>query len=223
MSEHLSALALDEAAASLPLGADAQAHVQACAQCRARIEALKADNARVLASPHGVAVRNELVGRHAAKAARPSRRWILPALSALAAAVVLFVFVPRPSVPSDQDRLKGSPAIAVLRDGTTITSARVGERVGLQLSPAGLSHAAVFAVDDGEVVRLWPRASESMARLKREGIVTLDDAFEVTAGSVTLHAAFAAKGLPLAELEEQLRGGRTDDRVRWAKTTLEVP
>src|SRR4051812_9187164 len=101
MADHLSALALDTAAAGLPLSQEQRAHLDACAECRAKVAALQTQAAQVLEHPRMA----EVLRRPAEVRTLP--RWAPAAISAALAATLLIVAGAQLFRPDDGTLLKG--------------------------------------------------------------------------------------------------------------------
>jgi hypothetical protein len=179
---HVSQLVLDELASGIAAPPGAKAHVEACAECRARLAALEA--ARVSSEQaFGYArVKARLT------AERPSRwRELMPFIVPVVAALVFFVVVSIDWRPSpDRERLKGSAFVELVAGGQAVTEARPGAKLQLKVGTAGKTHAFVLSVDkDRNVEELWA------GQLPPGAVVTLPMELEVTPGSVTVHAFLA--------------------------------
>jgi hypothetical protein len=216
VSEHLSPVELEEAAAGLPMVAGA--HLEGCAQCKARVDELVAlsDGLRVqvqfkarLASVLQQAAEKpiarmdpetgeltisqkkaqEEAGRSAAV---PLWKYLMPAL-ALAASVLAFIFWPPPQAGDDL-RLKGAATLRVVGvDGRDIEKAKPGQTVELAVGAAGHPQGLVVAVDaSGEIDVLWPRGATLSSKVPAGAGAHLEPAFEVTPGSMKLFAFFAS-------------------------------
>lgn len=229
MADHLSALVLDELAAG-GAAPEARAHLDACPECRRRLEALKALNLRLLARPEARRALDAVLPPKSA-APRATRWWALIAVP-LAAALAAVLLVPR-QVP--EERLKGVATVELLdQAGQVVPAASAGQRVTVAVGAAGHSHAAVLAVDAvGAVSVLWPRG-DAFGPVARGARVRLEPPFDVTPGAVTLHAFFADSALPLeaaaAALREAVKSGpplaAKAPAGPWAATAsarLEVP
>lgn len=211
MSEHLSPLELDEAAAGL---APPPAHLSACADCATRLEELKAERASLLASPDAARRLDAVLAKQPELSARPKLKLLHVAAIALplAAGIALLVFAPVWN--AHDDRLKGAVTVELVdASGTAVTSAPAGQSVSLAVGGAGLPYVAVFAVDaQGEVAPLWPAKGEMMAALAPGARVTLSS-FEVTPGDVTVHALFAKEARSMNELELMLEALVAQDKA----------
>lgn len=232
MAEHLSTLALDELAAGLPHTHDARAHVMACTECAKRLDQLVAARGELARSHRYERTFEALLSAASApQSARVSARprWSLrklvfaPALAA-AMGLVLFVWGRSSDTGTGDTRLKGGASVRVLRspDGLAISSAHPGERVVLSVTPADLAFGIIMAVDrSGEVNQVWPIGSARSGRLPAGAAVRLDPGFEVTPGSLVLHAFFSADPLRAddvrAHLEREVR-----ERIRAGKSPLET-
>lgn len=217
---HLSRMVMDEAAAKLPLEDAAAEHLRACSECSAKVRELETNNERVLASPHASAVRNTLVSRHG-RAAAKRRSWWVPVASAIAAGVLAIVFVPALMRSDETNRIKGSAAIELVRDGQRVTRASVGEVVQLKVFRADRPYVAVFAVEGESTTLLWP---ESGAVSSSSGPVKAS--FTVTPGSLTLHGAFTEQPVSIPDLARELRlllkGNEPSSSTTWVQSRLEV-
>lgn len=180
MSEHVSQLVLDE----LLAGAPPNAHVEGCAECRARLEALKTEAGASRASFAYARTRARVT---AEPAAATPWRWVVALLLPLAAAL-LFFLIPRGVEPQTGERLKGTASVDfITRDGISVTEVRPGTRLKLKIGAAGFSHALVLAVEDtGSIEQLWPDAGADDT-LPGTGVVTLPRELEATPGPVTVH------------------------------------
>ncbi len=219
MADHLSALALDEVSAGLTPAAGAQEHLKECAECVARLEALRVSRAAVLSSPEA---RRRLEALRSTAAASPApasigRRWRLAtAVAAPLAAAGLVLALWQPG----DERLKGVASLELLSSGgAPVKEARVGQHVTLAVGGAGYRRAAVLAVDGaGRVSRVWPAAGTTTAPIARGARVPLEPGFEVTPGSVTLYAFFSDEPIDLGLL---VRG--TEANVAQSLRRGEVP
>lgn len=216
MSEHLSPLELEEAAAGLPTVT--QAHLGGCADCQAKVQQLKVASDGVRASPQFQARLASVLQQGAEKPiarvdpetgeltvskknppgesspARgiPTWQWLLPAL-ALAASLVAFVYWPQPVAPPEAVRLKGAPMLRVTSvDGREIEKAKAGELVELAVGAAGFTQGMVLTTDaSGAIGVLWPPNATLSGRMPTGAGAHLQPAFEVTPGSLKLFAFFA--------------------------------
>lgn len=228
--EHVSDLVLDELAASLEPPAGAAAHLAGCPACSRRLADLCAARERIQASVGYARVRARL-------APRKSARWpflVVP----VAAAALLALVVARPE--GQATRPKGSARVELLgANGAPVLEARPGERVVLAIGSGGKPFGLVLGVDErGQVERLWPVDAARAGAVPPGARVRLEPSFEVTAGSVALHAFFgeapiderAARGALEAEVESARRVGRSPLEVstpatvseETARTTLRV-
>ena len=175
MSEHLSALQLDELAAGLSA---APPHLATCDACARKLEALRTEQAAFLARPEA---KRQLDTLMPAPQPRSFLRVLAIALP-LAAGLTLFFAWPRAPI---EDRIKGAPTVMLLDEaGKVVTHAAPGERLTLAVGSAGFSRVEVFALDargnkeplySGDVA---PGALVPLTRL------------EVTPGDVTVTAVF---------------------------------
>lgn len=176
MSEHLSALQLDEVVAGL---AAAPEHLSACPACSGKLESLRAQSAAFLQRPQA---KRQLE----ALAPAPQRRSFLRVLAIaapLAAGLALFFSLPHdPPV----DRIKGSPTVILLDEaGNSVTSAAAGSKLTLAVGAAGFERVEIFAVDaEGKKEPLYSGPVAAGARVPLTQL-------EVTPGDVTVTAVFA--------------------------------
>lgn len=171
MSDHVSQLVLDE----LVTQGGSNAHVEGCADCRQRLQALKTSAAASRASFGFSRTRTRVM------VPEPSR-WRLIALGAVPLLAGALFFIAIQLGQREGERLKGTPTLDfVTSDGETVTAVRPGTRVKLRVGAAGFTHAKAFA----DLEQLWPEAGGD-DRLPTSGIVTLPRVFEATPGSVTV-------------------------------------
>ncbi|MFT3707587.1 MAG: hypothetical protein QM817_07940 [Archangium sp.] len=181
MSDHLSALQLDELAA----GGVPDAHLNSCTECTAKFEALKKQNEAVLAMPQARALESKLISQHVAKPLAAPMRALL-VLAPLAASLLLFFLWPKDSI-EEENRIKGAPMVMLLdAKGATVTTAKVGDALSLALKFSGTEKrkVTVFAADtSGKREQLW---SGDVQPNERAVISTL----QVTPGDVEVIAEF---------------------------------
>lgn len=176
---HVSQLVLDELAAELATPPEAKAHVDGCAECTARLAALKA--ARTAAA--------QTFGYSRTKARvtaeRPPRwRELMPFIVPVAAAIVFFAVVAIDWRPDPEtERLKGAAFVEFVQGGKAVTEVQPGSRLALKVGAAGKHYALVLAVDqERRIEELWS------GKLPAGAVVTLPKELEVTPGSVAVHA-----------------------------------
>lgn len=212
MSEHLSVLELEEAAAGLPPAE----HLGGCADCQKRVDELKGASQALMSSPQFAARLAEVQAQAAEKPiaridpetgeltvskrgaqgeaapAAPFPWWkvLVPAFS-LAASLALVLFWPRAA--EEDTRLKGAVMIRVVgADGRTVEKARPGQLVELAVAAGGRAQGLVLAVDArGELGVLWPPEATLSGRLPPGAGAHLQPGFEVTPGSLKLFALFS--------------------------------
>ncbi|MBL8912169.1 MAG: hypothetical protein JNM17_15870 [Archangium sp.] len=206
MSEHLSALQLDEQA----MGSPANPHLASCGECTAKLEALKKQNAVFLARADAKSFEAKLLEKHVAPPPSRLSRVVLM-IAPLAAAVLLFVVWPKADpVVDGGDRVKGAPLVMLLdARGAPVTTANVGDELSLALRFSGTEarKVTVSAIDaNGKREELW---SGSVPPNERAVISKL----KVTPGNVEVVADFAPPP------SQSLRVGVTHDT---ASTKLEV-
>jgi len=177
VNEHLSDLALDELLAQ----GTSNAHVDGCADCRAKLETRKA---QAQASKAAFAYARTKA-RVSAQVVPSPWRWIAVLVTPFALVGLLWVAIQKN--PSDGERLKGAASIDfVTRDDITVTEVPAGTRLKLKIGTAGFAHARVVAVDDGgHSEQLWPETNGD-DKLPGTGVVTLPREFEATPGPVTV-------------------------------------
>lgn len=183
---HVSQLVLDELAAELATPPEAKAHVDGCAECSARLAALRAARAAAVQSFGYSRTRARVT------AERPPRwRELMPFIVPVAAALVFFavIAIDRRADPQTE-RLKGGAFVELAQGGAPVTEARPGSRLSMKVGTAGKPYALVLAVDkDRHIEVLWS------GRLPAGAIVTLPKELEVTPGSVAVHAFFGDAAL----------------------------
>lgn len=217
MSEHLSALALDTLAAELPH--EGAVHLSTCAECRTRLEALKARHRQIAGMPEFKARFEAIALPRPAPQVRP-RRWaqVMAVALPLAAALAVVVLL---SPGEDDVRLKGAPTIALVLGDRPVTKANPGDRLGLRVGGAGHTHGAVFVIDAvGAVERLWP-TSDQAAPIPTGANVPIGADFEVTPGSVEIVAIFSDRAQPLDEVRSALKRA-VADAVGQGKSPLDL-
>jgi hypothetical protein len=173
MSEHLSPLELDEAAADLA----SPPHLAQCARCQQRVKALKADAGSMLDRPEAKAQLERLTKP---KAARPSP-WLL--LVSLAATLGLFFLVTDPP----KDRVKGAPTILLLDSAQNpVSTADIGQHLTLSVTAPAAKAVTVFATTrPNQRETLWSGDIKSGQRNDLMDLV-------VTPGDVELEAVFTS-------------------------------
>lgn len=175
MTEHLSALQLDEVAAGL---APAPEHLASCSECSKQLAQLRAESAAFLARPEAQRQLGQLLPP-------PRRRPLLRLLAiALPLAAVLALLLSWPRAPVE-DRIKGTPTVMLL-DGTgsPVTHAAPGTKLTLVVGAAGFPRVTVFTIaEDGTKEPLYAGAVAAGARVPLMKL-------EVTPGDVTVMAVF---------------------------------
>jgi hypothetical protein len=196
-----------------------RAHVEACADCRARLEARAAafaalpDRAGMIRDLHVAAVaRGE--ARRAARRGALLPRWLGGLLAAAAASVLVVVVATRPDVDADGVRPKGdAPALSVLAERGDHTErlssgARLapGQRLRFQLSLPAPAWVLVVGVEaSGRLYAVHPTSTDpSTAAVRFEagsgqvlpGAVRLDDSI----GRESLHAVACPERFELGAL-----------------------
>jgi hypothetical protein len=192
---HLSALALDEVAAGLALQDDDRLHLETCAECRAKRDALVSSNRALLSSRPAALTFEALTPK------RSPWRLALAVAVPLAAALALFL-LPQPT--STDSRLKGGFTLELLdRTGKPVHTAHPGAGLDLAVGGAGAPRVAVFAIDAHRIVTplfvgdLHGKALEKVAHL------------DVTPGDVTVLAVFSSPTASAKDVEASLAAGTT--------------
>lgn len=221
MSDHLSALSLDEAAAGLALSTETQAHLGGCEACRAKLEAARAQAAQVAARPGAQRTLDAVLSKvDGPPAKKPAPRWLTLAAVALplAAGLLLLVFNP---VKSDDSRLKGGPTLELVdAQGRSVTKAKPGEQLELNVGGAGYGYVVVMAVDAQGINTLWPAGSSTMGVVEPGARFRLQS-FVVTPGDVRLIALFSKKQRFLGGLTTPLVNAVVK-RAQARQPTMEV-
>lgn len=185
MSEHLSALQLDEIAAGL---SQPPAHVASCEACAKKLDALRAQNAAFMERPQAKA--------QVAKLTEAPRRSLLRIAAgiALPLAAGLAIWFAMPA--NDGTRIKGAPTVMLLdANGKAVTSAKPGDKLTLAVGSGGATQVKVSA-DDGhgrrDVLFEGPIAGGARVPLME---------LEVTPGDVTVTAEFEGGATAKVELD----------------------
>lgn len=208
MSEHLSALALDEAAAGEALAAEAKQHLEGCAACARKVQTRKEQGAALVASAEGrrrleaVSAALEPKASSGPAPVHPLVRLAFVASLPLAAALTLFLLSPR-----TVERLKGGASVELIDStGKTVTRVVVGQRLELAAGPAGRSFAVVFTVgESGAVTQVWPDDRRQADPVPPGARAILIPSMEVTPGSFTVHACFADEPVSAEPVAQALR------------------
>lgn len=221
MSEHLSALSLDELASGVGAQPGAAEHVAACADCAAKLGALKASRDTLLASGDAARRLEAVLAKTAAPAPRPRLKLVHVAAIALPLAAGLALLIAAPVKTNDDARLKGAVTVELDDEaGRAVNVATPGQKLTLAVGAAGLPYGAVFAVDaQGAVTVLWPRG-ETMGAVDKGARVALAT-LEVTPGDVAVVAVFSKTARPVRELERQL-GALATELKASGKSPLDV-
>jgi hypothetical protein len=201
MSDHVSQLVLDELVVGLPVAAEAKAHVDSCADCTARLEALQKAKADSIAS-FGYA---RTLARISAPSAAPSGwRWFWSLSTPLVTAIAVFIFLGL-HPPDGAGQLKGSASLRLLgSNGAAVSSVHPGAHVKLEVGAAGFTHGLALGLEEnGNVEQLWPEAGAD-DRLPGTGIVTLPRELEATPGSVTVYVLLSNTAIDAARAKADL-------------------
>ena len=190
----------------------------------ARLEAIRASNAKILSA---MPTRVFVAAVEQRAAAAPGRRglgWTAVAVTALAALLLVMVGVPAAIGPSggvsDGARAKGSPAIQLHRMGETAPlldggSAEPGDRLQVSYTAAGAEFGAILSVDGrGTVTWHLPRDGRRSVRLRPGGAVPLDHSYELDDAPEFERFLFVTgpTDFALDEVEEQVRDWIASDR-----------
>jgi hypothetical protein len=199
---HLSSLALDRLAAR-PVEAGAHPHLEACQECRGRLEERAREHAALVGRERFAATLGGIAAEVSA-APRPSRpgaglRWA-GALVGLAGAAALLLLV-RPASDGGLRAKGGVTFLLTTPDGAPLPGPRVGQQARLRLTAGDYTHAlAVAAGPDGRLTQLWPPGVAGSGRV--EGGQRVAVPLLITPGAVTLRALFSAHPLTLAQAQE---------------------
>jgi hypothetical protein len=187
MTNHASALELDEAAAGLG-SAEVRAHVEGCPDCKSRLAQAAASREEVMRDPRFRQTFAKL------PAARAPRRWIW-LLAPAAAAVLLIVLRPSPAL-----RAKGSASIELRSaSGHDPSAPHVGDSLELRLASGGHRYAVALAIDQaGKATVLWPSGGERSGALSPGEHASV--LLRVTPGAVRIIAAFSDQPLTLDDV-----------------------
>jgi hypothetical protein len=213
----LSDLALDRLVAGERVDAPLEAHVAGCAGCTARLADFRREQLEALP------LLDELRARPAKITPLPQRRWILALPIFAAAALVLFLFVPRLR-PLPRERAKGTSAALVLdvvvrhADGKIEALApgkrvRAGDAVRFVVSTARPGHLVILGLDAAGKVSVYvadgadPHPIVRGARQAMPGSIILDD----TPGAERLVALECDARFPVADAVDA--GRRQLDRA----------
>ncbi len=207
MSEHVSALMLDSLSAGLAVDAAAKAHVDSCPACLSAVTARRTMASAMLERPEARRRLGILQSQVVVQPARPKMAWWAKLLLvSVPVALAVGIVAMRVGAEPVGDRVKGGGALSVLVAGAPVQSATVGSKVTLALGSSG-GYAAVLAVDaHGDVDIVWPPKGDTSQRVAGGASETLAE-FEVTPGSMTLHAIVSDEPLQLDRLVRATRAG----------------
>lgn len=196
MTEHLSALDLDEVAAGLAAEA-VRSHADRCADCRARVGEIQNDRSTVLADPRFA------IGRQRLAAPTGERRWRWSfagvGVIGMAAGVALLFLVPQRLHLQPKG---GRPTLALVSsDGKPVEIARMGEVVEVRANPAGHRYALIVAIDESPPAAtvLWPPGAGNSGAIASGKTVSVR--VRVTAGAARIVAAFSDWPLSARDIE----------------------
>jgi predicted anti-sigma-YlaC factor YlaD len=192
MSDHVSSLDLDEAAAGMA-EARAQAHLAACAECRGKLDAVAVSRQAVIAAPALRQTRGRL------PKVRSLRPWLWTGAAAGAAALLLVLLplrAPRGTLA------KGGAGLSLRTlAGAEATAPRIGEEVALRLSAGPHHHVLAVAIDEaGRAAPLWPAGEAGRTSGAVRPGAHLSAPMLVTAGAVRVVAAFSDESITLEEV-----------------------
>ncbi|WP_224241023.1 hypothetical protein [Hyalangium gracile] len=223
MSDHLSALALDEVA----VGGPRPPHLESCVACQGRLERLRTHADATRADPRFLRVRNQVRSEQARTKESRAPRWrlgwvVVPALAAAVAVLVVRRPTGEPWTIGDGPpgvRVKGQPAVELIRlaDGAVNPVLSEGDQVELKLRGGGHRFALVVSVDgSGQPEQLWPGSGNTSGALSE---AQTTPRFQVTEGDFVVHAFYSDRPLGLDEVRgwlpapKQLPAGVTHTSV----------
>jgi hypothetical protein len=194
---HLSAFLLDDLAAAAA-GAQAQtppearAHLEGCAQCRARLDLLASERTQAQGDP-----RFEQTFARLPKEQRRGLRWLWPVLGAAGAAAALLLVLQ----PDRGLRTKGAASLTLFaKSGAPVSAPRSGEQVELRVLGASHRFALVAAREEtGHLAVLWPAGAQQSGALPSGALLSLP--LTATPGRVRVIGLFSDRPLSLADLE----------------------
>lgn len=181
------------------------AHLPGCQTCRAYVEKLQAETqAFVKARPPE---------RFVTQLRRPNRRPVVFIGVALAAALALFVLIPREQPPV---LFKGSLLSISLKRGDVVTtlregdSLREGDALRFSVKTDRPGNAVVLNRDGRGKVTVVAPFNATVAQVVKEGTTVLDDSavLDATKGRETFVAVFSEKPFEVAPLVGQLEAGQ---------------
>lgn len=211
--QHLSDLLLDRILVGEDVGA-ARAHLDACAECRARLEAL--DRA---ALEFRRTAPIQMMAARTRRRLNATPRMIFSSLGAIAAAAIVLLLVVRPDDPDV--RLKGGVALSVYRQRdaaaeSLLPHARVrpGDalRFGVKSPRAGF--AAVASIDGAGVVTIYAPPGPELEAIAAGKEQLLD-------GTVELDATLGQERLIAFVCKDALRTGEVRAAIERARADAE--
>lgn len=209
---HLTALALDEAASGLPLEAEDAQHLEGCGVCRERVTTLTQANRAILSqatAAHLLKKFTDAPGAPTTALTTPTRsrtrRWGLLVAAALPLAAGLAMWLAPTQKPDDGLTFKGAVSLELLNTREIPTTrAHPDDELTLAVGAAGHRFGAVFAIDEnGSITPLYPKRGDTMGPLLGTARQKLDH-LTVTPGNTLVIAFFADTARPLSELHDQL-------------------
>jgi hypothetical protein len=196
---------LDMGALSADEAAQARAHLQACAECAARLE-----QARQVGRHFTAHIQPRALARLGLGPARRFRRWSLALLAPVAVALAIFAYLPRKPILG----IKGGPTISIFaRRNTDVFEVRAGQRLRpddqlrFVVMPGAHRYLLIASRDgSGQASVYFPIGGERSApvepnrRQELPSSVILDS----TRGRETLFAVFSDAPLAAAPLLERI-------------------
>jgi hypothetical protein len=195
MTEHLSALDLDEIAAGLAPDAT-RAHANGCNDCRTRLTRISADRRAAMNDPRFALGRARL---HATSARHRQWGWGIGGAVAAAASIAFVLWLPHRA----QLRAKGGgPTLALVSvDGQPATAPRVDDVVELRANPGSRTHGLILAISKAppSTTVLWPAGASRSGSMTAGKYTSIR--VRVTPGAVRIVGAFSDRPIGIAEVE----------------------
>lgn len=198
------------------IGAVADPHAESCADCAARLEALRRETAHFQQYVYPATV-DRVVAR--ARRPRPARLWLLVAVPALAAAAGLLIGLRLPTAPGpDYLGVKGQAAVRLeafgagpagpvaLKDGQRVPA---DAALRFRVKPAAPCHLWLLSVDaSGAVSRLYPVAGDEPAHVGGPTDLPGGAVLDGSAGVERFFAFCTQESLPWPDVEQAVRRGQ---------------
>jgi RNA polymerase sigma factor (sigma-70 family) len=194
MTEHLSALDLDEVAAGLASDA-ARRHATRCPDCRGRVARAEGDRRATMTDPRFGIARNRLGDRTDAR----RWQWKIVGAAAMAAGVALTVFLPQ---RLHLQAKGGRTAIALVGlDGQPVERPRVGDELEVHANPGRHRYGLVLAIENSpaSTTLLWPSGGGESGAIAPGENVSVH--VRVTAGATRIVAAFSDRPVSAREVQ----------------------